>query len=220
MRYAAAGLLFVACLVLPPARAQSGGSDTPAPDKNKEQSNARRVWDNDEIQNLRGGISVVGNPSSGRPATAKAANPKKPLPDKPPGLQFKATTIDGEEITSESLKGKTVLVQFWTTWCPHCRNDQSAVDRITRSFDSEEVAVLAVDVDESKQRVAQYLKASPRWCPIILSKDTTLISLFTKKSFPTYVVIDRDGHIAGTKKGETGEQGLRKLLSGAGVKAD
>jgi len=218
MRYAAACLLFVACLALPPTRAQSSGSDTPAPDKNGAQSTPRRVWDNDEIQNLRGGISIVGNPSP-KPATPKATNLKKP-PPKPPGLQFKATTIDGEEITSESLKGKTILVQFWTTWCPHCRNDQSAVDRITRSFDSEEVAVLAVDVDESNKTVAQYLKARPRSCPIILSRDTTLTSLLTKESFPTYVVIDPDGHIAGTRKGEIGEQGMRKLLRGAGVKAD
>jgi len=220
MRCAAACLLFVACLVLPSARAQSSASDTPTPDQNRTQSKARRVWDNDEIQNLRGGISVVGNPSSGKPAIAKAANPKTPLPRKPPGLQFKATTIDGDEITSESLEGKTVLVQFWTTWCPRCRNDQSAVDRIARSFDSAGVAVLAVDVDESKKKVAQYLKASPRSCPIILSGDTTLMPLLTKESFPTYVVINSDGHIAGTRRGESGEQGMRKLLTGAGVKAD
>jgi len=221
MRYATAGLLLVACLALLPAGAQSRGSDTAAPDQNQAQSKPRRVWDNDEIQKLHGGISVVGNPSSTKPATAKAAAPKKPpLPNKPPGLQFKATTIDGDEITNESLRGKTVLVQFWTTWCPHCRNDQPAMDRIARSFDSEEVAVLAVDVDESKKTVAQYLKASPRSCPIILSRDTTLTSLFTKASFPTYVLIDRDGYIAGTRHGEIGEEGMRKLLSHAGVKAD
>ncbi|MFZ3210169.1 MAG: TlpA disulfide reductase family protein [Terriglobales bacterium] len=220
MRYAAAGLLFVACLALPPAGAQSTGSDTPAPDQNKAQSKPRRVWDNDDIQSLRGGISVVGNPSSTKPATAKAAAPKKPLPAKPPGLQFEATTIDGDEITNESLKGKTILVQFWTTWCPHCRNDQAAVDRIARSFDSEEVAVLAVDVEESKKKVDQYLKASPRSCPIILSADTTLMSLFANRTFPTYVLIDRDGHIAGTRHGEIGEEGMRKLLSHAGVEAD
>jgi len=82
------------------------------------------------------------------------------------------------------------------------------------------VAVLAVDVDESKTKVAQYLKASPRSCPIILSRDTTLMSLFAKAGFPTYVLIDRDGHIAGTRHGEIGEEGMRKLLSHAGVKAD
>jgi len=221
MRYAAVGLLFLACLALPPAGAQSSASDTAAPDQNKAQSKPRRVWDNDDIQSLRGGVSVVGNPSSTKPGTARAAAPKKPpLPNKPPGLQFKATTIDGDEITNESLKGKAVLVQFWTTWCPHCRNDQPALDRIARSFDSEEAAVLAVDVDESKKKVAQYLKASPRSCPIILSGDTTLMSLFANRSFPTYVLIDRDGYIAGTRHGEIGEEGMRKLLSRAGVKAD
>ena len=100
-----------------------------------------------------------------------------------------------------------------------CRSG-SKLDRIARSFDSEEVAVLAVDVDESRKTVAQYLKASPRSCPIILSGDTTLMPLLTKESFPTYVVINSDGQIAGTRRGEIGEQGMRKLLTGAGVKAD
>lgn len=213
-------------LLLAPAQAQSNGSDTATPEKNNpEQGKPKRVWDNDEIQNLKGGVSVVGNASSNQPKSDKG-NLSKPAPallipiPQPPGLRFRAATLDGDELTSESLQGKTVLVQFWTTWCPHCRRDQSPVDSITQDFEDKGLVVLAVDVDESRSTVTKYLKQNPRSCHIVLAKNTDLSTLFPPASFPTYVLIDRNGRMVGTKKGELGEEGLRKLLSRAGLNVD
>jgi thiol-disulfide isomerase/thioredoxin len=229
MRYVLACLLMTACwvLLLPEAWAQSNGSDGATPEKNNTaQGKARRVWDNEEIQNLKGGISVVGNPASKQPARDKAGNLKKlvatpPLPVlQPPGLRFKATTLDGDELTNDSLQGKTVLVQFWTTWCPQCRRDQSPVDSITRAFEDKGLVVLAVDVNESKNTVTKYLKQNPRSCQIVLAKDTDLAALYHKSGYPTYVLIDRNGRIAGTKKGVLGEDGLRNLLNRAGITSE
>jgi thiol-disulfide isomerase/thioredoxin len=218
MRYRIACFLFLAFIVLPRARAQSSGSDASKPAK-PAPSKAHRVWDNDAIQQIQGGISVVGNPDRATPHTDKAVNPQMPLPMKPRGVQYKATTIDGNQITSESLYDQIVLVQLWATWCPHCRKDQGPVDRIARSFGSDGVVVLAVDLDESEKTVTQYLKASPRSCPIILSKDTNLATLFAKRTLPSYIVL-RNGVIVGSDHGEIGEKGLLTLLNRAGVKRD
>lgn len=226
--------LVVACLLvatywillLPLGRAQSDKSDAATPEKtSRAQGKAQRVWDNEEIQKLKGGVSVVGNPSS-HPPSDKNGNPLKPAATarlrvlQPPGLRFKATTLDGEEITSDSLQGKTVLVQFWTTWCPHCRHDQAPVDSITRNFEDKGLVVLAVNIDQSKNTVTNYLKQSPRSCPVVLAKDTDLTALYSQSGFPTYVLIDRNGHVVGTKKGEAGEQGLLNLLNRAGINSE
>jgi len=223
----------VACLLIAvcwvplccPGHAQSSVPDATTPEKKDQpQSKAKRVWDEEEIRKLKGGVSVVGNPSSRQPASAKAGNITKPvaavLPARRPGLSFKATTLDGDELTSDSLQGKTVLVQFWTTWCPHCRKDQSPVDGITRDFEDKGLVVIAVDVDEPRNTVTKYLKQSPRSCRIVLAKDTDLAALFPPSSFPTYVLIDRDGNFVGTKKGEAGEEGLRHLLDRAKIDSD
>lgn len=217
-------LLMATCWIwwLPQGSAQSNASDAATPETNSSpQGKAKRVWDNDEIQKLKGGVSVVGDPS--KLANDKAGNFKKPATTRPvaasqtPGLRFKATTLDGEELTSDSLQGKTVLVQFWTTWCPHCRRDQASVDTITQNFEDKGLVVLAIDVDESKATVTKYLKRNPRSCQIVLAKDTDLTALYSQSGFPTYVLIDRNGHVVGTRKGETGEQGLRDLLGRAGI---
>jgi len=229
MRFAVAFLLIAACCAVfsREGPGQSNGTDTAAPDKNNPaQGEAKKVWDNDAIQKLRGGVSVVGNSSAGRAAGNRAGNPRtlvasKALPvRRVPGLQFKAITLEGDELTGDSLLGKTVLVQFWTTWCPHCRKDQSPLDSIARDFEDKGLVVLAVNVDEPKNTVMKYLRQSPRACQVALAKDTDLATLFPPSRFPTYVLIDRNGRFAGKKQGEAGEQGLRNLLGRAGINSE
>lgn len=131
---------------------------------------------------------------------------------------FSATTLDGERFTNESVKGKVVLLQFWATWCKFCRRDQAAVDSLTREFASQDLIVLAVNVNESKKKVEKYLEESPRACKVVLTEKTNLAARFAAVSFPLYVVIDREGNIAGTQKGAAGEDALRALLAKAGIK--
>jgi thiol-disulfide isomerase/thioredoxin len=135
-------------------------------------------------------------------------------------VKFKAKTLDGEVVSTDSLQGKVVLVQFWATWCPYCRRDAPAVDSMLQEFRDQGLVVLAVDVAESKKTVTKFLSESPRDCKIVLMTDTNLVAWFAPKSFPHYAVIDRNGILAGEQKGAGGERSLRHLLSKAGLRAD
>ena len=115
------------------------------------------------------------------------------------------------------MKGKVVLWQFWTTWCPYCRGEQSLVDD---EFAAKGLVVLAIDVGESNTTVRKYLADHPRSCRIVLNEDTNLAAMYAANSYPIYVVIDRDGDIAATQRGASGERGLRRLLRLAGLGSD
>ncbi len=134
-----------------------------------------------------------------------------------PAPRFNATTIDGERFNNETLKGKVVLIQFWATWCQYCRADQDAVDSLVKDFGNKGLVVLAVNAGESKRKVNQYLKDSPRACKIVLMQDTNLAAIFVASSYPLYVLIDREGNIAGTQRGSGGENALRNLVAKAGL---
>lgn len=136
-----------------------------------------------------------------------------------PAPRFNAKSLSGENYNNASLKGKVVLLQFWTTWCPYCRGEQPLVDKITQEFASKGLVVLAVDVGESKKKVKQYLQTSPRACPIVLNEDTNLPAMFATTQYPVYVVIDRDGNMAGIQRGAGGERMLRQLLVRGGMRA-
>ena len=134
-----------------------------------------------------------------------------------PAPRFRAKTLTGETFSNESVKGKVVLLQFWTTWCPYCRGEQSLVDDINREFGDKGLVVLAIDVGESKKTVRKYLADHPRSCRIVLNEDTNLAAMYAANVYPIYVIIDRDGNIAGTQRGAAGERGLRYLLRSAGL---
>ena len=134
--------------------------------------------------------------------------------------KFSAKSLEGEKFNNDSLKGKVVLVQFWTTWCPHCRADQAAVDALADEYAGQGLVVLGVDVAESRQKVKDYLRKTPRSSNIVLNEDTNLPAVFEAKSFPLYVAIDRDGKIADKHSGEAHEDGLRSMLKKAGLKIE
>ena len=140
--------------------------------------------------------------------------------EREPAPRFYAKTLAGERFTKQSVNGKVVLLQFWTTWCGYCRREQPLVDAIDEEFSGEGLIVLAVDVGESKKTVRKYLRQKPRSCRVVLAEDTNLGARFSRTGVPFYVLIDREGNIAGTQRGAGGESALRRLLSRAGIESD
>ncbi len=134
--------------------------------------------------------------------------------------RFSGKTIDGGRFDNQSLLGQVVLIQFWTTWCPVCRRDQEAVDNLVNDFAGKGLVVLAVNVGEARKKVRRYLEDSPRSCRIVLTEDTNLSAVFAARSYPLYVLIDRDGKLATTQTGSGGEASLRRMLEKAGLRAD
>lgn len=150
--------------------------------------------------------------------TLLAALPASSGPERAP--RFRAKTLDGETFDNESVKGKVVLLQFWTTWCKYCRGEQSLVDDINKEFAPKGMLLLAVNVGESKKTVKKFLQENPRSVKIVLTEDTNLAAMYAATVYPIYVVIDREGNVAGTQRGAGGERALRNLLSRAGLESD
>jgi thiol-disulfide isomerase/thioredoxin len=136
-----------------------------------------------------------------------------------PAPRFRAKTTTGETFNNESVKGKVVLLEFWTTWCIYCHQEEGLVEQINREFSDKGLIVLAIDVAESKKTVKKYLDQHPRQCRIVLTEDTNLAAMYQANSYPIYVVIDRDGNISAEQRGAGGERALRRLLARAGLKS-
>jgi len=139
--------------------------------------------------------------------------------DDKPAPRFRARTLSGESFNNESVKGKVVLLEFWTTWCQYCHQEEPLVEAINQEFAGKGLIVLAIDVAESKKTVKRYLELHPRSCRIVLTEDTNLAAMYQANSYPIYVVIDRDGNIAGEQRGAAGEKALRRLLASADLES-
>jgi thiol-disulfide isomerase/thioredoxin len=140
--------------------------------------------------------------------------------DKEPAPRFTATTTTGEKFNNASVKGKVVLLEFWTTWCGYCADEAAFVDKIGQELGPKGLLLLAIDVGESKKVVKKYLEQHPRNCKIVLMEDTNLAAMYQATVYPIYVVIDRDGNIAGTQRGAGGDDALRRLIGRAGLESE
>jgi hypothetical protein len=93
------------------------------------------------------------------------------------------------------------------------------VDDVAKEFVDKGLIVLAVDVLEPDQKVKKYLAEHLRSVPIVLTKDTNLAAITTRRAIQSAVVIDRDGNIAAEQRGAAGEVALRGLLKRAGLES-
>ena len=141
-------------------------------------------------------------------------------PAKEPAPRFNAKTMAGEKFDNAAIKGKVVLLEFWTTWCGYCREEAPMVDKISQELADKGLLVLAVNVAESKKLVKKYLEQHPRSVRIVLTDDTNLAAMYQATVYPIYVVIDRDGKVAGTQRGAAGEDALRSLLAQGGLPSE
>jgi thiol-disulfide isomerase/thioredoxin len=146
------------------------------------------------------------------PQQSHRQRPKEPAP------RFTATTTAGEKFSNDSVKGKVVLLEFWTTWCHYCAEEQPLVEKLSHEFAGKGLIVLTINVGESKKTVKKYLELHPRTTKIVLTEDTNLAAMYAATVYPIYVVIDRDGNSV-TQRGAGGEDALRDLLASAGLES-
>jgi thiol-disulfide isomerase/thioredoxin len=81
--------------------------------------------------------------------------------------ELELTDIDGNPVNLADFRGKTVLLDFWASWCPPCREDGPALDKLFRKFKDRDFAIIGISVSEDRAVVEKYLKDTHtvfRWC--------------------------------------------------------
>ena len=140
---------------------------------------------------------------------------KKQLVGKPaPELQV--TDIQGNPVSLSNLKGKTVMLDFWTTWCPPCQNDSPAIEKLNQRYGGKDLMIIGISIDEDRETV-EYLKKHPHGFPVVLSSENSLPRPYQIGVLPTYLVIGADGTLISAEEGDQGFGRLRKTLEKAGM---
>ena len=109
-----------------------------------------------------------------------------------PTPSFSAVDLNGRTWTSADFVGKVVVLNFWATWCPPCKEEMPSLQMLHDISDSKTL-VLAVDVNEPVARVARYAQATGLSLPIVLDAKSEMVRRFGVQAFPTTVLIGPDG---------------------------
>jgi len=159
-------------------------------------------------------------PPEGAKEVADFAMPGVSKPDLAgkPAPAFRLQSLDGKTQDLAELKGKVILLDFWTTWCGPCRKEMPELDKLHQEYRDSGLVLIGLDVAEDREIVEQYVKKSGVSYAIALTTGTDLVSAYKISAFPTHVLIGRDGTIVDYQVGSGGPEALRSLLEKAGLK--
>ncbi len=113
---------------------------------------------------------------------------------------FKMKTPDGKKFSfAKFAKGKTVVIDFWASWCPDCRKDAPEVVRLYKEYSQKGIAFLGVSMDtdvEAWQRaIAQYGMDYPQVSELKKFRETDIAQTYGVKWIPSMVVVGPDGKV-------------------------
>jgi len=124
------------------------------------------------------------------------------------------TLMGGRVALPEAYRGQVVLVNFWASWCPACREEFEALEHVFGEYRPREVILVSVNVGETRAAAAEFLRTRNVTYPILLDPDAAVAKLYGVIGLPTTFILDRGGAIAFKILGEIDRDGLRRILAG------
>jgi thiol-disulfide isomerase/thioredoxin len=112
-----------------------------------------------------------------------------------PAEDFSAELLDGSRIRLTNLAGKVVFLNFWATWCGPCRMEMPSMEALYRELKDEGLEILAVDVQERKKDVVNFISSYNLNFPAALDPSGNIAAVYGIEAFPTTYIIDRNGGI-------------------------
>ena len=109
---------------------------------------------------------------------------------------FTVEMFDGKTIRLSDLKGKVVLLNFWATWCPPCREELARVQTdIIDRFAGKDFVFLPISRGEELQTVTAFRKRMGYTFPMGLDPDQKIFRRYATNYIPRNFLIDRDGNV-------------------------
>ena len=110
-------------------------------------------------------------------------------------IDFKLSTPAGTQVKLSSYAGKVVLLNFWATWCPPCRNEIPSIEALYSKFKDKGFVVLGVDLQEDAQSVSIFTKRYGITYPVVLDQTGQVGNEYGARGIPLSFLIDKRGRI-------------------------
>jgi len=129
---------------------------------------------------------------------------------------FQKKDVNGNPLSISALRGKVVLVDFWATWCPPCREEIPNLVTLYKKYHDNGFEIVGVSLDDNKQQLLDFAKANGMVWPLYFDPkggEGELPEKYGIEEIPATFLLDRSGKIIALNlRGEETGQALAKAL--------
>ena len=109
---------------------------------------------------------------------------------------FELETLDGKTVKLSDYEGEKVIVNFWATWCPPCREE---IPDLQKLYDNKDIEILAIDLTETEQSmedVEEFVFDEFEMAfPVLLDEESKIAEMYQVMAYPTSYLVDTEGTI-------------------------
>ncbi len=122
---------------------------------------------------------------------------------------FLAAGIDGDPVSLSNYLGSPIILNFWASWCPPCRDETPHFEKIWRLYRQKNVVILGINVQDTLADADEYIREFDVTFTNAIDKNGKIMVDYGVTGLPVTFFIDRDGIIIGRWVGSIGESSLK-----------
>lgn len=133
---------------------------------------------------------------------------------------FSLNTLEGGTASLSDFRGKVVVLNFWTSWCPPCKAEMPEFETLNQEFeDAGDVVLVTINLTdgqrETKEKAAEYIKDGGYTFRVLLDEKGEVGGMFGIEYIPTTAVIDAKGRLVTGVQGGTTATAVREMVDEA-----
>lgn len=119
---------------------------------------------------------------------------------------FTVYNIDGDSVKLSDYKGKKpVVINFWASWCPPCKEEMPFFQEATNAYSSDDIEILMINLTdgmrETKETALNYMKENNYSMNVMFDIEFSAAEAYRINSIPRTMFVDKDGYISGEYSG-------------------
>jgi peroxiredoxin len=136
--------------------------------------------------------------------------------DKQVAPDFSLKDMNGKTVKLSDYRGKIVILNFWAVWCKYCKEEMPDLNALNKELsEGNDAVILAIDVQESRDTVRNYLSSNNISLTVLLDTDGTTAEAYGVSGYPNTFVLNRDGTLYAYIPGATDKATLSNILNKA-----